>query len=93
MGDIAPAYQGHVLHFDALRLVALCKEGRTEETLTAENEREVRTQNLRTYTQLLMISADVIQLSVPLPARPAKWHGGPCLASCSMYWGVIPDLT
>ena len=69
MGDIAPAYQGHVLHFDALRLVALCKEGRTEETLTAENEREVSTPYLRTSTQLLKLSAAAMQLSAQsLPA-------------------------
>ena len=32
MSDRAPAYRDHVLHFDALRLVALREGGSTEET-------------------------------------------------------------
>ena len=39
MSDRAPAYRDPVLHFDALRLVALREGDRTEETFATENER------------------------------------------------------
>ena len=38
MSGGAPAYRDHVLHFDALRLVALREGGRIEKTLATENE-------------------------------------------------------
>ena len=41
MSDRAPAYRDPVLHFDALRLVALREVGRIEETLATENKREI----------------------------------------------------
>ena len=41
MSDRAPTYQGPVLHFDALRLVALREGGTHEKTLATENEREI----------------------------------------------------
>jgi hypothetical protein len=37
MSDRAPVYRGYVLHFDALRFVALLEGGRIEETLATEN--------------------------------------------------------
>ena len=40
MTDRTPAYRGHVLHFDALRLIALREGYRTEEALATESERE-----------------------------------------------------
>ena len=49
--DRAPAYRDPVLHFDALRLVALREGDRIEETLATENEREMLYVHLRTYTQ------------------------------------------
>ena len=41
MSDRASAYRDPVFHFDALRLVGLREEGRLEETLATENEREI----------------------------------------------------
>ena len=41
MNEVAPAYRGPVLHFDALRLVALLEEGWIEKTRAAEYEREL----------------------------------------------------
>ena len=51
MRDKAPTYRDPVLHFDALRLVALREGGRIEETLATENERKCTYAHLRTYTQ------------------------------------------
>ena len=45
----APAYRCPVLHFDALRLVALREAGRTGECLATENERKFLYAHLRTY--------------------------------------------
>ena len=43
MSDRAPAYRDPVLHFDALRLVAMHEGGRNEGALTTENKREMLT--------------------------------------------------
>ena len=53
MSNRAPAYRDPVLHFDALRLVALREGGRTEEALATKNERKIKCLyvHLRTYTQ------------------------------------------
>ena len=51
MSGRAPAYRGTVLHFGALRLVALREGGRIKETLATENERKFLYARLRTYTQ------------------------------------------
>ena len=51
MSDRAPAYRDPVLHFDALRLVALREGDRTEETLATENERKCFYAHLRTCIQ------------------------------------------
>ena len=77
--------RGPVLHFGALRLVALRKEGRAEEILAAENERE---EPMRAPEQVNSANAALRCWSAacsPLPARSANWLDGPCLASCSMY--------
>ena len=44
-------YRDPVLHFDALRLVALREEGRIEEALATEKEREILYAHLRMCTQ------------------------------------------
>ena len=84
MRDRAPAYRDLVLHFDALRLVALREDGRTEEALATENGRKnyarISTRALSPPSSLLLEQA-----CSPLPARSANWLDGPCLASCSMY--------
>ena len=41
MSGRALAYRDPVLHFDALRFVALHEEGRAEKTLATENERKM----------------------------------------------------
>ena len=51
MSDRTPAYRDPVLHFDAMRLVALREGGRIEETLATENEGRYLYAHLRTYTQ------------------------------------------
>ena len=50
MRDGAPAYQDPVSHSDALCLVSLRGEDRTEKTLATENGRESLYAHLRTYT-------------------------------------------
>ena len=51
MSDRAPAYRGPVLHFDALRLVALRERDGTEETFATESEGGCLLAHLRTYAQ------------------------------------------
>ena len=51
MSDRAPAYRDLVLHFDALRLVALREGGRIEETPGKENEGKCFYAHLHMYTQ------------------------------------------
>ena len=72
-----------LLHFDALRPVALREGDRIEETL-AENEREML---VRAPAYVHSAHAALCCWSTacsPLPARYANWLDGPCL-SCSMY--------
>ena len=95
MRDRAPAYSDPVLHFDALRLVALREGGRIEETVATENEREML---IRALAHVHSAHAARCRWSTgfsPLPARSANWFDGPCLASCSMYSGstFLLDLT
>ena len=75
MGDRARAYRGHILHFDALRLVALREGGRTEETLATEIERIFYT---RTCAHTLSSSLLLGVACSPLPAHSANWLNGPC---------------
>ena len=65
MGDRAPTYLDHVLHFDALRLVALCEGDRIGivEILATENERKCLCAHLRTYTQPTQLFAAGTQLA------------------------------
>ena len=51
MGDRAPAYRDFVLHFDALRFVALREERVIEEALATGSEGKFLNAHLRTYTQ------------------------------------------
>ena len=51
MNGRSPAYRDPVLHFDALRLVALHEGDRIEEALATENERKFLCAHLRAYTQ------------------------------------------
>ena len=51
MGDRAPVNRDPVLHFDALRLVALREGDKTEEILAKENENKCLYAHLFTYTQ------------------------------------------
>ena len=74
----APTYRGPVLHFDALRLVALREVGRAEETLATENEREMP---IRAPARVHSAYAAPLLLgkaSSLLPARSANWLDGPC---------------
>ena len=67
MSDSAPAYRGHVLNIDALRLVALHKEGRIEEILANRKGKLCLYAHLRTYTQPTQLIAAVPSLQ-PTPS-------------------------
>ena len=57
-----------ILHFDALRLVALREGDRNEETLATENERKGSCAHLRTYTQpTQLIAAGASLQPTPIP--------------------------
>jgi len=84
MSSRAPASRYPVLHFDALRLVALREGDMIEETLATENERDAYTRTCA-RTPSPRSSLLLEQACSPLPAHSAHWLGGPCLASCSMY--------
>ena len=84
MSDRASAYRDPVLHFDALRLVALREGERIEETprnSATENEQKILYAHLRTYTQPKHLFAAGESL------QPTLRTGlmAPCLASCSVY--------
>ena len=69
MSDRAPIYRDPVLHFDALRLVALREGGSIKETLATENEGKFLYAHLRTYTQpAQLFAAGEQHLAHPQPA-------------------------
>ena len=77
MSGRAPAYRGPVLHFDALRPVALREGDRIEETFATENEREIL---IRAPAHVHSARAAPCCWNAafsPLPARSANWLDGP----------------
>ena len=87
----APAYlyRDYVLHFNALRLVALREGDRNEENLATENEKEMYIRKLAHVHSAYAALCCLRIACSSLPARSANWLDGPCLASCScsMYLG------
>jgi hypothetical protein len=86
MSDRAPAYRGHVLHYK-VRLVALCKGDRNEETPATKNKQEMlmrracaRTLSPRNY---LLLEGNL----QPTPSPLCGLASGPLLGACSMYPG------
>ena len=84
----APAYRDPVLHFNALRLVALREGDRTEETLATENEREIL---IRAPAHVHSARAALFLLLEhrlqPTPSPLCGLASWPLLGACSMYRG------
>ena len=78
MSDRAPAYRDPVLHFDALRLVALRGGGMIEEALATENEGEMLFTRTCACALSLRSSLLLEQACSLNPARSANWLGGLC---------------
>ena len=80
MSGRAPAYRDPLLHFDALRLVALREGDRIEEILATENEREMLIRApAHVHSALSLRSSSLLEKAgSPLPARSADWLDGPC---------------
>ena len=87
MSGRAPAYRGTVLHFGALRLVALREGGRIKETLATENEGKVLIrahENVhpasaapRCWRKTAAHSQHALRTGLMAPAwRPALWIRG-----------------
>ena len=62
-----------VLHFDALRLVALCEGDRIKETFATGNERKCLNAHLRTCTQPTQLFAAEAQLAAHSQPELAWW--------------------
>ena len=80
-GQSAPPNRDPVLHFHALRLIALRGGDRNEETPTTENEREMLMH--RACARALSPHSLFCCWSTahsPHPGRSADWPHGPCLA-------------
>ena len=93
MSDKAPAYRDPVLHFGALRLVALRKGGMILKVLAAVTEREMLIRApahvhsahaaLCCWSKLAAHSQPALRTGLMAPA----WRPALCI------WGVILDLT
>ena len=93
MSDRAPASRDPILHFDALRLVALHVRDRIEETLATGNERKVL---IRAPAHVHPTHAALCCWGkLPAPSQPALQTGlmAPAWCSALCIWGVILDLT
>ena len=87
MSDRAPAYRGPVLHFDALRLVALREGSRIEEPIATGHESEML---IRAPAHVHPAhAARCCWGKLSARSQPALRTGlmAPALASCSVYLG------
>ena len=77
MSDRAPAYRDPVLHFGALRLVALREEDRIEESSQQKTREKCLYAHLRTYTQpTQLLAAEASFQPTPSPLcelQVARW--------------------
>jgi hypothetical protein len=85
MSDRAPAYRDPVLHFDALRLVALREGGRSRKPSQQGSREGCLYAHLCTCTQPTQLFAAGASLH-PSPSLLCDLHPS-CLASCSMFLG------
>ena len=93
MSARAPAYQGPIFHFGALRLVALREGGGIEETLETDKKRNFLHAHLRTYTQSTQLLAAGSQLTAHSQNALQTGLMAPAWRPALCIWGVIPDLT
>ena len=77
MSDRAPAYRDPLLHFDALRLVALCEGDWIKDAPATENEGKCLCAHLRTCTQ----PAQLFAAGAILQFTPSPLRGALCLSS------------